>query len=442
MFQIFHNTKYYLLIFTTCLFSCNNVSKSSEPPTWLKTLSIYEVMPKNFSEKQNLNAIKDEISQIRTLYVNAIALTPICSNDAINSSFNPNDPYASINFSELDKSIGKEEDLKNLIETVHQNKMKILLEFDISYTGPNHPWRTKKPDYYKSSEQKINDLYNPQYIQLNFDNPKVRKAALKALNYWKSKFSIDGIILLNTEALPKDFCETLSNELKTKEFLLGSGSYCPDMLKSNTFDVCFNTKLYDELKKISTNEAKASAFKDLIETSSSLPFKGTIINYSRNAKVNLTDLPENQIFPYYYKLPAIISIMMSGIPWILNGQEEPMFEKLDVKKPSFLTRNYQYCLEMYRGILIHRRENGALFSLENNNPEIITDSEEVLAFERKIGSASIVLMANLTDHFVTYKITKSYNQYIEFFTRTVVSFVSDTEYKLGPHQYLVLTNKH
>ncbi|MFN8330420.1 MAG: alpha-amylase family glycosyl hydrolase [Saprospiraceae bacterium] len=432
----------FLLLLAGVLAASCKPTKSTQPPEWLKALSIYEITPKNYSEKRNIAAITENISKIRSLYVSAIALTPVTPVDIMNSSFNPNDPYASVSFDELDKELGTEAELRKLVDEVHANKMKILLEFDISYTGVNHPWRTNHVDYYLTNDKKKNDLYNRDFITLNYSNSKLRKAILKSMLSWKSRFGIDGIILLNTDALPADFCEELSSYLKSKDFLLVSGSQCPDQVKTNVFDCYFNNRLYDALKKISDNAAKTSDFKSIIDEISSLPFKGTAINFSRNARINETDVSEAQLFPYYYKLPNVISILIGGIPLVLNGQEEPMFMKYDVKKPTYVTRDYQYNVELYRRLFIHRKENGALFSLENNMPELISDSEEVLAFERKIGSASIVLMANLTDKQVSYRISRTYNQYVEFFTRALVTFDNQTEYRLGPHQFLVLTNKH
>lgn len=436
----FKNLIYIILIF---LFSCNGFNKKSEtPPSWMKALAIYEIMPKNFSPKQNINSIIEDLSKIKMLYVTAISLAPITPCDAINSSYNPNDAYASIDFTELDAGLGTKNDLKNLVTQAHQNQLKVLLQFEISYTGVNHPWRTKHPEYYQSSEQKINDLYNPKYIKLDYTNKKVRSNIIKALKYWKSNFDIDGLVIQNTEDLPADFCEELSQNLKSDEFLLASGSQCPQMVKDNIFDSYYNNNLYQTLKKISNNEANASMFKEIIADNRNQKYKSTVINYTRNSKINEAEPSEHQQWPYFYKLPMIITTLIGGVPMIMNGQEDPMFIKIDVKKPTFVTREYQYNVEFFRSLFIHRKENGALYSLEENLPELISDSENVLAFERKIGSASVVLLANLRDSTSSFQISRSYNQYVEFFTRAVVSFQQGQEYKLGPHQYLMLTNKH
>lgn len=109
---------------------------------------------KKLFRKRNIAAITENISKIRSLYVSAIALTPVTPVDIMNSSFNPNDPYASVSFDELDKELGTEAELRKLVDEVHANKMKILLEFDISYTGVNHPWRTNHVDYYLTNDKK------------------------------------------------------------------------------------------------------------------------------------------------------------------------------------------------------------------------------------------------------------------------------------------------
>lgn len=144
----------FLLLLAGVLAASCKPTKSTQPPEWLKALSIYEITPKNYSEKRNIAAITENISKIRSLYVSAIALTPVTPVDIMNSSFNPNDPYASVSFDELDKELGTEAELRKLVDEVHANKMKILLEFDISYTGVNHPWRTNHVDYYLTNDKK------------------------------------------------------------------------------------------------------------------------------------------------------------------------------------------------------------------------------------------------------------------------------------------------
>ncbi|MCC6815943.1 MAG: hypothetical protein IT267_05985 [Saprospiraceae bacterium] len=431
-----------LIILTIGFYSCN-VKKESKPPEWVKTLSVYEIMPKNFSPTQNIKGIIESLTKIRTIYCNAIALVPMTPNDKINITFNPNDPYASLDFASLDPSLGTEADLKELIIQAHQNRLKVFFEFEISYTGANHLWRKNNKEYYLSSDIKTeNGLYNKDYIKLNFSNKKVRRNILNALKKWKSKYKPDGIIILNTQDLPSDFNQELVNQLKSDDFFLASGSEAPIKREEYIFDSYFNQNLYKVLKKISTDEARSSDFKPILEFNNQLKYKNSLIQFTRTAKINETEEAETMMFQHYYKFPALLSIATGGIPWILNGQEEPMFIKIDVNKPSFVERNYQYCLEFYRSLFIHRKENGALYSMEENSPEIISDSEDVLAFERKIGSATLVVLANLRASNSTFRINKSYNQYMEFFTRNKVDFVPSVDYQLGPHQYIVLTNKY
>ncbi|NOT36059.1 MAG: hypothetical protein HOP11_01635 [Saprospiraceae bacterium] len=435
-------SKFYSLFLLTLIFYSCGGNKNYGPPEWLKTLSVYEIMPKNFSPTQNINGIREALPKIRTVYANAISFTPLTPNDAINTSFNPGDPYAALDYSKLDSTLGTDAELKSLIEEAHLNRFKVIFQFEISYTGPNHEWRTKKPQYYKSVERKVSGLYNKQYIQLDYSNPKVRKEILKILSTWKSKFKPDGIIILNTEDLPTEFNQDLVNTLKSENFLLASGSNIPIVKENAIYDSYFDKSLYSVFKKLSRDSARSSDFKALFEINKSQKNKSSSFQFTRTSALNEYDDSETQIFQNYYKLPALLSISLCGIPWILNGQEEPMFVKIDVAKPTFVERNYQYSLEFYRSLFIHRKENIALHSLEDNLPVLISDSEDVLAFERKNGNMQFVVFANLRDTVSSFRVTKNYNQYMEFFTRNKVDFITQYEYKLGPHQFIALTNKY
>ena len=117
-----------------------------------------------------------------------------------------------------------------------------------------------------------------------------------------------------------------------------------------------------------------------------------------------------------------------------------MFEPINVRTEKTIGHVYNYNRDFYRGLALHRFDHPALHSLTDNLPEIISDSEEVLAIERKQGNTSIVLMANLTDSTRTYSIHKDYNYYTEFFTHALVNFPKNTTLTLGPYPSLVLTN--
>ena len=430
-----------LVIVFALLLSCGKHKLVSQgPPEWFKTLTIYEVMPKHYSPSRNLSGVTRDLNRLRAQFVTALSILPVMKVQDVDNHYNPGDPYATIDFQSIDTSLGTEKDFKFLIDSAHLKKMKVFLEMNLSYSGPAHEWRKEHPDFYLSSEEKSGMDYNKDYVRFDLSNPSLRKKLTKAVKYWCTKFDIDGIMLVNSHELPKEFVLKLSELVRGEGKVLIGGSQAPEWANEGIYDAYLNEDLYKVFDKISKNECRVADFKSVLEENVKSKYKSASIMYNQNAITNIKFGGETQRCYGCYKLCSVITYLLGGVPLMLNGQEEPMFEPINVRTEKTIGHVYNYNRDFYRGLALHRFDHPALHSLTDNLPEIISDSEEVLAIERKQGNTSIVLMANLTDSTRTYSIHKDYNYYTEFFTRALVNFPKNTTLTLGPYQYLVLTN--
>lgn len=412
----------------------------TEPPEWTKTAAIYEIMPKQFTPQHNLKGITQELARLRNQYVSAISILPIFTTLDINNAYNPGDPYACSEFLTIDPALGTDHDFITLIDSAHHFNIKVLLEFNLTYTTPNHPWRKEYPEFYKSSQAKNDTAFNQDYIRFNLENKTLQKKLIHILEHWMKDFPLDGFVLMNADQFPESFLNLLGSKINSKKFYLVSGSNTPEFVESGYFDSYFNYDLYHLFIKMIDNTCTSQDFKSLMEINEKATFKNASILFNQNALLNNKDGTETQRFYGFYKLCSVLSILSGGIPMIMNGQEEPMFDRINPYSNQAIVFNKFFSRDFFRSLFIHRVDNPAIQSLQDNLPVIISDATHVLAFERKHGEASIVVMANLTNQVQSFTLKNEYIQRLEFFTRALTNFEKNKSYTLNPYQYIVLTN--
>ncbi len=430
-----------LILISLIISSCQSGRPDPEAfRDWHKTLNIYEIMPKNYSETHNLDGVLKDLKRIRSQFITAVALLPLSPTEDGGNNHNAGDPYASIDLKALDTAVADEKTVRNFIDSCHQFKIRVFLELNLSYTGPSHPWRKEHPDYYLSSEEQVNGKSNQDFVRLNLQNNSVRKQLLKTVDHWAKKYNWDGIVIVNGKDIPKDMWAEIGEKVHNRGKLLISSAHVPDLADQGIVDSYFNEELFDLFQKMAQGTALVADFKKIIEANKASRIKSSSIMYNQSAVTNHTMGSEYKRCQDCYKEAAVMTYLLGGIPWVLNGQEEPMFDGINSFTKAALTHNYNYNRDLYRALNIHRRENPALYSTDESIPEIVSSSENVLVFERKSGNASIVLMANLSGEKAQYTINKDFRFYTEFFTRALVSFEPGMLYTLGPYQYLMLTN--
>jgi glycosidase len=151
-------------------------------------LVVYELLLRDFLERNSYQTLTDTLDYLDRLGVNAIELMPV-SNFGGNESwgYNPNFHMA------LDKAYGPPEDLKQFVEDAHNRGIAVILDVVYNHAtgqsplvqlyGPSdaNPWLNVPPSTPFS-------VFN----QLNHANPFVRHYMDRANTYWLEEFNVDG----------------------------------------------------------------------------------------------------------------------------------------------------------------------------------------------------------------------------------------------------------
>ncbi|KAJ5938812.1 alpha-amylase [Penicillium verhagenii] len=207
--------------------------------TWWKETIVYQVYPASFLDSNgdglgDIRGIINKVPYIKSLGVNTIWLSPIYASPQKDMGYDVSD-YRSIH-----APYGTVEDVQELIDLLHSNGMRLLMDLVVNHTSDEHAWfkesrssRTNsKRDWYIWRDPKYDSsgqgkepnnwaaifggsawqfdeqtgqyylaLFLPSQPALNWENESMRKAAHDDMPFWLDRgvdgFRIDSMNLMS-----------------------------------------------------------------------------------------------------------------------------------------------------------------------------------------------------------------------------------------------------
>lgn len=197
--------------------------ESFEPieQTWFKEAVFYQIYPKSFKDSNgdgigDINGIISQLDYLKELGIDCLWLSPIYD------SPNDDNGYDIRDYKKIAQDMGSMEDLKNLIDELHQRGMKLIMDLVVNHTSDEHQWYQKAlqgdrayQDYYYlvNSEDVPNNwvsffsgsawkyepslnkwmlhLFSKKQPDLNWNNPVVRQEVSDIVNFYLD-MGVDG----------------------------------------------------------------------------------------------------------------------------------------------------------------------------------------------------------------------------------------------------------
>ncbi|MGE5456827.1 MAG: alpha-amylase family glycosyl hydrolase, partial [Methanococcaceae archaeon] len=170
-------------------------------PAWVDSAIIYSVFVRTFSNAGTFKAITERMQEIKDLGVNCIWFLPI---HPTTGNLGPDNPgYAITDYMNLLQQYGTKEDFKTLVETAHQNGIKIVMDHVIQHTSDLHHFMRDAIKYKQHSPYYPFYMWdnngNFQYLftwvdlpSINYEEQSTRDYLLRMAKYWMQDFNIDG----------------------------------------------------------------------------------------------------------------------------------------------------------------------------------------------------------------------------------------------------------
>lgn len=251
---------------------------------WFDESVLYQIYPlgaagapyeNDHQEAHRIDRFTDWAGPLKERNVTAILFNPLFESMSHG--------YDTVDYRKLDTRLGTNEDLKKLIDTYHENGLKVIFDAVFNHVGRDFPQfqdvlKNRENSPYKDwfnidfgGNNSFNDNLsyenwegNEPLVKLNLKNPEVVDFHLGNVDYWIDEFGADGLRLDVAYCLDHDFMKALHRHVKEKHpevFLVGEmvhGDYNtianPEMLDSATnyeaqkgIYSSFNTKNFYEI---------------------------------------------------------------------------------------------------------------------------------------------------------------------------------------------------
>lgn len=210
-----------------------------------RNLVIYELLVRDFVANHDWKTMKDSLSYLKKLGINAIELMPVNEFEGnISWGYNPDFYFAP------DKYYGPANDYKAFIDACHQNGIAVIMDIALNHSfglsplvqlywdtvnnrpAANNPWFNPVPKH----------PYNVGY-DMNHESPATNYFVSRVLSYWLTEYKIDG------------FRFDLSKGFTQKQTCDNNGNNC-DVAAWSAYDqsrIDIWKKYYDTLQKYSAN---------------------------------------------------------------------------------------------------------------------------------------------------------------------------------------------
>src|ERR1041385_4453312 len=170
------------------------MSSDFKSPAWVYTTNIYEVNIRQYTPEGTFKAFANHLPRLKEMGVETLwfmPVTPIAleKRKGVLGSY-----YACSEYTAINPEFGNLDDFKNMVNKAHEMGFKVIIDWVANHTGWDHVWTKQHPDRYKK-EKDGSFKTSPEMtdiIELDFENPALRKGMIDAMRFWITECDIDG----------------------------------------------------------------------------------------------------------------------------------------------------------------------------------------------------------------------------------------------------------
>ena len=382
-------------------FSKENARISSD---WVKDAVIYEIFPRNYSQKGDFNSVTADLDRIKNLGVSVLWLMPVHPIGKLKSKGTIGSPYAVKDYYAINADYGTKADLQKLISEAHKRGLKVIIDIVANHTS----WDSvmmKNPAFYTHNDK--GEIIPPvpdwaDVADLNYDNADLRKYMTEMLVSWIRDYDLDGFRCDVAFFVPTDFWENARREVsKIKpDTIWIAEAETPDLLV-NAFDLDYSWANHGIMTQVLQGNLPASEIRRNWEKQKAeLPKNSLLMRFSDNHD-------EERAIARFGERGAIaaqaLAFTLDGVPMFYNGMEvgdttesgaPALFEKLPinwgfVERRQEFPKFYKEMIELRKNSPALRR--GDLTWLKNS------DESKILTFKKASGNEEVLIAINMSN---------------------------------------------
>lgn len=370
-------------------------------PAWIMQGNIYEVNVRQYTQEGTLHAFAKHLDRLKEMGVQTVWFMPINPISKVDRKGSLGSYYAVSDYTALNPEFGTIADFKEVVQSIHNKGMKVIIDWVPNHTGADNRWLTEQPDFFvKDSTGKAAMAVDwADTRQLNYKNPVMQDSMIAAMKYWVSNTDIDGFRCDVAWNVPASFWRKCIPQLKNMKsiFMLAEGdsAYLPE----SGFDAVYPWHMFKMMEKVAKGERPAFGLDSIKHENDQMYPANTIQMYfTSNHDENSWNNADYGTFPGAIHAPfaVLTQTMANSVPLIYGGQEEPVLRALKFFDKDPMTFDKLQRATFYKTLLLLRKRSAALSAGASFRKVNVGNDTAVYAFVREKGEKRVFVMLNLS----------------------------------------------
>ena len=409
-------------------------------PQWSKNATLYEINLRQFTPEGTLVSAEKQLPRLKALGVDILWLMPIHPIGVRNRKGSLGSPYSVRDYLAVNPDFGSVEDLKRFGDRTHELGMYVILDWVANHTAWDNPMVTEHPEWYSRNWKgefhptSWNDWSD--IIELDYDQPGLRRYMTEAMKYWVREVGIDGYRCDVAGFVPLDFWNNLRRELDAIRPVFMLGEWEATDLHGDAFDATYAWGWYTAALEATTGGKGPGPLRGYYSThDNTWPREAMRMIFVSNHDKNSWDGTEFEQFGPGLEAAIVLSFVGEGIPMIYSGQEAGNTRRLPFFEREPIAWKEHPNGDLYRSLIELKTTNSTLWNapwgarmidVPNSAPE------QVLSFVRANERDKIFAVFN----FSKSPVEVSFNETL--FEGSYTEFPSGREAKLDAGTTLAL----
>jgi alpha-amylase len=413
---------------------------------WGYDSNIYEINIRQYTQEGTLQAFAKELPRLRDMGVEILWFMPITPISFEKRKGTLGSYYACSDYESVNPEYGNMDDFKNLVKDAQGMGFKVIIDWVINHTGWDHHWTKEHPDYYvRDANGNFTERNGwDDVIDLNYNNPALRKAIIEAMRFWVDECNIDGFRCDMAHLVPLDFWVEARTSLENTVKKLFWLAECEVIAYHDVFDATYTWKWMHKTEEFAKNQTDINGLWQLLqEYNDEFPQNAFRAYFTSNHDENSWNGTEYEKYGNLAKSLSVFSALWNGVPLIYSGQELPNLKRLKFFDKDPIEWNGKYELhDFYKKLLNLRKSSKALragdrsvitYKLQTNA------NDKAFCFLRKNQEQEVLVVLNFSGDNVNLEINDTVlnGGFENFFSGEQKDFSNEKILSLASWGYMV-----
>ena len=288
-------------------------------PEYTKNATIYQINTRQFTHEGTFRAAEAHLPRLKELGAVILWLLPIHKIGVKNRKGTLGSPYSVQDYYSVNPEFGDLDDLKHFVKAAHDLGMYVILDWVANHTAWDNVLVDAHPEWY-ARDWKGDFRPTPWWdwediIDLDYDQPALRKYMTDALKYWISEVDIDGYRCDVAGFVPTDFWNTVRKELDAIKPVFMLAEWESKDLHAEAFDMTYAWSWHDVVHKLVMGTADLNGlFVYYSWNEKAFPVDCLRMTFVSNHDKNAWEGTEYELFGDGVEAAIVLSVVGEGMP--------------------------------------------------------------------------------------------------------------------------------